>query len=192
MILNKEIEAFWKTRAFLKSAEMSAAGWDSRILDVEAGSGAQVFSYLYDYSTQYVWMCTTPVEVFNAAARFGKSTEEAATGAQTGLSAVLSNVADKKSPPRVEGFSWEEQLALLTAVYAGTTMAWDAADRFPKGGHFIVIHYRSTGAKQGALRPFVANHTQSVLPAASLLAGVQQVIAVDAAKHPEWLEGRVF
>jgi hypothetical protein len=87
--------------------------------------------------------------------------------------------------------SWQEQLALLAATYAGTTKTWAAADRFAEGGHFVVIHYRASGALAGALRPFALNYGQQVIPAGMLLESVQKVISLDSVRHPDWLEGRV-
>jgi hypothetical protein len=191
MILSNEIAAFWKTRTFVKSAEFEAAGWDHNVHDIEESTGPQVYSYLYDHATGWTWLCTSPVESFNRAAESTRVDATLAEAARSGLGEVLSRAADGSPPGHIGPLSWQEQLALLAATYAGTTKTWAAADRFAEGGHFVVIHYRASGALAGALRPFALNYGQQVIPAGMLLESVQKVISLDSVRHPDWLEGRV-
>lgn len=91
-----------------------------------------------------------------------------------------------EGPAASQDPDWEQQLGCLLTLYAGTTRTWEAAGRFKNGGHFIVLNYRRTGARDGRLRPFAVADSQRVLPAAELKSMIADVVAVDRARHPEW------
>lgn len=189
MVLKKELEAFWKTRAFVRSMELSAAGWDKKVHDIETTSGPQVVSYVHDYPSRWTWLCTAPASSFNELARTSHDDESYVDAARGGLLHVIALAAEGSPPEKVGGMDWEEQLGRLVALYAGTTRTWEQAGRFESGGHFGVIDYRRPGVPGGLLRPFALSTPGHVVDAGGLLNVIEQVITIDRANHPDWTAG---
>jgi len=189
MVLKKELEAFWKTRLFVRSMEFSAAGWDEKVHNIEATSGPQVVSYVHDYPSRWTWLCTAPVASFNELAQAAHAEERYVDPARGGLLHVIALAAENRPPEKVGGMDWQEQLGKLLALYAGTTRTWEQAGRFETGGHFGVIDYRRPGVPGGLLRPFALGASGRVVDAGGLLRVIEQVITIDRANHPEWTAG---
>lgn len=189
MVLKKELDAFWKTRAFVRSMEFSAAGWDEKLHDIESTSGPQVVSYIHDYASRWTWLCTAPASSFNELAQAAHADDSLVDAVRGGLLHVIGLASEKCPPEKVGGMDWEEQLGRLVALYAGTTRTWEQAGRFETGGHFGVIDYRRPGVSGGLLRPFALSTAGRVVNAGGLLQMIEQVITIDRVNHPEWMEG---
>lgn len=110
-----------------------------------------------------------------------------AAAIQSGVASVAGRAAEGSPPLPLDGLTWEQQLGGLLALYAGTTKTWELAQRFVRGGHFIVLNYRKAGDQDGLLRPFaMADSTASIIPADELQETIANVISADRQRHPEW------
>lgn len=188
-MLSKIVESVWKTKTFLSDMELQAAGWHQSMHDVETATGPRVALYVYDLATQWVWLCTLNRAEFVRMSQAGHDTPADVDPVRASLSDVICDVAEERMPAPVDGACWEQQLGALLALYAGSTRTWELADKFVQGGHFIVLHYRRPGQRQGLLRPLALRPGENaVLPVPLLQGTIDQVLALDRDRHPEWFE----
>jgi hypothetical protein len=188
-MLLKIVESVWKTKTFLSDMELQAAGWRQSMHDVKTATGPRVNLYVYDLATKWVWMCTLSRTEFVRISQAGHDTPEEVGPVRAGLSAVICDAAEARTPAPMVGASWEQQLGGLLAMYAGSTRTWELANKFADGGHFIVLNYRQAGQRHGLLRPLALRpDADAVLPVALLQSTVEQVLTLDRERHPEWFE----
>lgn len=179
----------WKTKKLIAESLVRSAGWTPSVRDVAISSAPQIFLYVWDMPSDWVWMCTASLEEFR---KLSRAAQDGAVEAETVrglLGSVIGAAADGRPPQEQCDMDWEEQLGLALSLYAGGTTTYKAANGFPEGGHFIVLNYRSAGARTSKLRPFAApGRAQVPLSPEVLLAHKAQVLALDRGRHPEWFE----
>jgi len=188
MEIGELLRGYQKTKRHLHTAEMNAAGWKVGQTNIELLNEPAVFIYMYDLPTKFIWMANIPLDEFvqiSSQSGVDSSENEMVINA---LYALLSEVANGVPPAPIDGLDWENMLALLLSAYAGTTKIWRMADQMRKGGHFVVINYRSTAQDKGSLlRPFALTDTDNKpLSATDFEQYVARVIEMDKERHPEW------
>lgn len=190
MDINKLFKGYAQTKGHITSAVMGAAGWDMHRYDAVAASGPQVFLYVFDKPTGFIWMASVSREEFSKASTQASKDNDLVQPSRDSLVHVLFHAASCKPPAPIDGCDWEHQLGMLLAIYAGTTRTWEQADRFRAGGHFIVLNYRNSGTDENSkLRPFaVANTNNTALSAEDLQGYIKQVMGMDMGRHPEWFK----
>lgn len=190
-MLGKSIKAFWQTKTILSSMQMGAAGWEQRMHDPAVASGPVVFVYAHDVVTGWTWMGASERESFVRASEKASADKELTVAARAGCGHIISLAADGKPPTPESGLDWEQQLGQVLSLYAGTTKVWQVADHLRSGGHFVVLHYRAPGSREGMLRPFaLPAGDNDVLTADELHALIRQVVTMDRTNHPEWFPKR--
>lgn len=185
-VMKKLLEQTLKTRAILTTMTLTASGWSADIKDEQALAGPMIRLYVWDRPSEWCWMCAVPRDAFLLVAR---ASQAAPANWELYRAAVAIHLfeAARGSAAATFGADWEHQLAAALSAYAGTTQTWKAADELAEGGHFIVCNYRATLLERdGRLRPFVAPGGDSALPADGLLEVIEQVVAIDQKRHPEW------
>lgn len=177
-----------KVRAFLAKAKGAATGWETEVHNQAALAEKQVYLYVADYCTGWVWMVSIPRSKYQECSLHSAgSGADFINGARAACTSLVSSAADGKPIEPVNGMPWEDQLGLALAYYSGTTRVWQLADRLQSGGHFVTIYYRKPGAQFGLLRPFVFPEDQDLpIPYDTLLEALSEVMARDSAAHPEW------
>ena len=188
--INALLSGFWKTRGHIQSAMLNANGWDIRHHDPKVTAEPQVFLYVADLPTNFIWMCSISREAFvEASTKASQMKGEAADKIRGALLFVLFGAASGEPVAQLDGYDWEMQLGILMATYAGTTRTWDLAGRMSGGGHFIVLNYRDTAEeKESNLRPFALVKGNNNLPLSSdkLHEILVEVVKTDINNHPEW------
>jgi hypothetical protein len=185
-----ERNAPWRTKAFLTEMSFKAAGWNPVLHDAHASSEPTVYVYCYDAPTKWSWMCTVPVTSFLKTSQAGFEDTEHTEDFRGGLSFVMANAAEGIPPAQSDELDWERQLAVLLTLYAGGTQIWQMVNRFADGGHFIVLNYRKPGSRDGMLRPAALppQPNESIISSEYFRALVEQVMAQDRNRHPEWFK----
>lgn len=186
----KDSEQYKKTRAILAAMQLDPSGWNQQIHDSEVPAGPQVFIYAYDLPTRWTWMGSVKQDIFDQLSAMGHQDKGSVEMNRGGVAYVMSGAADRKPVDEVDGLDWEQQLGAFLGSYAGTTRTWELAERFAKGGHFIVLNYRKAGRRDGMLRPFAMRSSDNkILPVDELEAAIKEVIALDRKAHPDWFLG---
>lgn len=186
----KILSGFAGTSSLITSACASAAGWDSAVHDPATAAGPCVLSYVWDQPSGWVWVCSTSPKQF--AAQAGKASNakpKVIGGIRLALGDLIFHAASGAPVDLGLGATWENALGSMLAAYAGTTQAFELADGFPAGGHFIVLFYRGAGQRDGLLRPFAlpgSLSSREVLPVDELLGVIRQVVQMDRVHHPGW------
>ncbi|MCC5611224.1 hypothetical protein LC612_31825 [Nostoc sp. CHAB 5834] len=175
-----------RTKAFLASMKLHAAGWQVGTTNQEHAGASSVVLYLYDQPTGWTWLCSVPQETFTATSTEAHNTPALTESIRGGLGKLIQSCADTGSAPALEDLDWESQLALTATAYAGTTKTWEIMKKMSEGGHFIVLNYRKTGKIEGMLRPVAMPGNDGFIPADEFQDLVKQVMAGDKARHPEW------
>lgn len=62
--IEKYVAEYWKTKSFLTSMQLEAAGWQEKMLDRQAAAMPAVFLYAFDLPTEWIWMCSVPLGHF--------------------------------------------------------------------------------------------------------------------------------
>jgi len=171
-------------------ASVEAQGWDSAIHDLNAAKGDQMFLYFHDTATRWTWMVSVSREGFHAAAKVGRNMSPEKT---IELRHVLSSVAIDLANKNIAAGTSKEEKLLGSAMcrYAGGTKTFQAAEGFKDGGHFCAILYRKDrNAEEANLRPFALKAPpDKPVPVDVFMGTVLQVVEIDSARHPEWVNG---
>lgn len=187
----KILSAFSSASSAITSACASAAGWESAVHDPAVAAGPCVLSYVWDQASGWLWVCSTsPAQFDRQADKGARAKPKVVDGIRLALGELIFHAANGAAVDLGLGATWEQALGSMLAAYAGTTQTWALADGFPGGGHFIVLYYRKAGQQHGMLRPFALPRSASareVLPVEKLREVVGQVVAMDSARHPEWV-----
>ena len=181
---------FAKSSALLTSSCASAAGWDSTVHDPATAAGPCVLSYVWDSATDWMWVCSVSVDMFDAQAdQASRAKPEIVDGIRSALGELIYHAVCGK--PRDLGLAptWELALGQMLAAYAGTTQTWSFADGLREGGHFVTLFYRKPGEPVGMLRPVIlpaGRCTRDLLAVEQLRQVIRRVRETDFARHPEW------
>lgn len=184
---------FEKTNSILKSATASAAGWDATVHNQSELSGKQVFLYVWDQPTDWLWMTSVSVMQFHKVTEQSSRDQKLKESIVGSLGHLIALCAAGRFPEKHNGQTWEDQLGLMASIYAGTTRTYEHLDRLVDGGHFLVLNYhKPLGINPKSdftcsLRPAGAiSGTNEPLTVEDTVAKIQQVLAIDQERHPEW------
>lgn len=154
-----------------------------------------VFVYAYDTLCGWTWRLTMKRDAFYEFSLFSHEHPDWAPVIRNECASFLARAATQRSQ-RMQSFDvppedalpqdWQEQLAIRLALYAGSTRTWELADRFLRGGHFVVLHYRQAGQSDTTLRPFSALPTEAAFAPEDFQDVLRFVMTTDRQKHPEW------
>lgn len=187
----KILADFSAASASITSACASAAGWDSAVHDAAIAAGPCVLSYVWDQPSDWIWVCSAGVAQFDRQAdKASRAKPKMVDGIRSAVGELVFHAANGAAVNLGLGESWEQALAAMLAAYAGTTQTWALTDGFQGGGHFITLHYRKAGQRAGMLRPFALPASVSareVLAVDKLRGVISQVVAMDRARHPDWV-----
>jgi len=191
-VVTTALHDFDQASAFITTASADAAGWSAQVHDARAAAGPSVLLYVWDRTSDWIWVCSTPCDVFT---RLSVAASREAPGGVDAIRGSLGQSIWRAATGKCEGLApdvpWETELGSLVALYAGTTQVWQMTDRLKEGGHFIVMYYRQATESDGMLRPFalpVGAKGRDVLPVDELREVMQSVCAMDLARHPEWFK----
>lgn len=174
------------TKRFLSQSILAVRGWNQASHDATI-TGPVVWCYMFDLPTKWVWLCTVDLASFTQMSAYSHTHPEQAQEVYNGVADIAGKVSQGKPPLPIENLTWEQHLAALLAMYAGTTQVWERARRFADGGHFVVLNYRKPDGQDALLRPFALKAGLTLaIPAAQLQGAIAQVIAGDRERHPEW------
>ena len=189
IVLNA-LRDFDQASVFITSAAANAAGWSAQVHDPRVAGVPSVLQYVWDSGTKWIWVCSTPCDVF------GRLSEAASRESSAGLEAIrgclgqsIWRAASGQTQAVASEVSWEIELGSLLASYAGTTKVWQLTNRLQEGGHFIVLYYRQSSQSNGILRPFalpVEARGRDLLPVAELREVIESISSMDRVRHPEW------
>jgi hypothetical protein len=181
---------YLKTNNILSTMVAGASGWKAKIGSSDVNAGLMSHLYVFDLPTKWVWMCAVARDAFISMSAVGKAQGEADRNAvRNGLATIIATVSEGKAAPVIADVEWEHQLGGLLATYAGSTKVFDAADGLRDGGHFVVLNYRKTDQTDGLLRPVaMPDSSNQILPVEQLNSSIDQVLAIDRQRHPEWFK----
>lgn len=170
---------------------LASVGWEASIHDagVVVDPCPKTRIYLVDLVSDWVWMGEVATEAFKEVSAAGKKVNEVDRDAICGaLGTLVTRFSDEREPCTIEQ---EEEMGLLASLYAGGTKIYAAAKGFPDGCHFAILVYRQPGSDTVMLRPFAINQTpDKPVSADTLKRMVGEVVQIDRARHPGWLEGK--
>lgn len=171
-------------------ATLYKAGWDATLRDAKAAAmDHQVYVYLWDRPSEFLWLAAIPRSLFVTVALKGSSlSEQEQATIRNGLAVSLNKLVESGNSLSLDD---DEELGLLCAMYAGSTKAYALAEDFPDGGHFLILHYRSDAfSSDGRLRPAAIQHKGELpctpLPPESINEMVHSICQKDWRRHPEW------
>lgn len=175
----------FKTRAFLRQAQGSAAGWDVQIQnaqeqDLQSVAEKGVALYLCEPQSMWAWCGFVELERWRAHARQPLPTGLTAADTQACLGVELGHAVTQD--PRTLSEEAHQRLGLLAATYALTTRTLEQARGLHNGGHFITLFY----LPRRLLRPFASPAVGPFLPVQELRTAVRQVQSIDQQRHPDW------
>lgn len=177
---------FQKTNAIIKTAEMRADGWNTKIFDEKLMTSPQSFGYVWDQETNFLWMLSAERDKFaEESLSISTMSAEIKTAYQDGLSELI-RVASEGSK---EYGDWEVMLSHALVGYTGTTRTWDMANRMRNGGNFIVCRYSNKKNGMASIRPlYIASENNAPLNPKAILDLLADVSKIDKRNHPEWFE----
>lgn len=186
-----------KTTTILTSMTLDTQGWKAGEIDPAVVPRPPVYLYAWDSPTKWAWMCSVPVEVFEAITSKARQNQgdwesiRGALGQTLSKCATLPELSAPSTTPNSAGtmLSWSELLAFLLCAYAGTTKVLEVSGPLKAHSHFLTLHYRKKPARpDGMLRPFMAPAGYAApLISDTFLGMVDQVVRMDLQRHPEWL-----
>lgn len=183
--MDKILESIRATSRFGLSMTCKANGWEPGQMNMDHLSAKNTYLYIWDRPTGWVWACAVAHE------NLKKVGEEVAQNKShwPAIRGALAYEISQAAARTALDVETEHRLGLYMSAYAHTTQTMETAKAaMPEGCHFIVCNYRRAGELDGMLRPVAAAiQQQALLPAETLHSTIQQVLAIDRARHPEWL-----
>lgn len=169
---------FLAARSKTATTIMAASGWSPGVVNLEHISVDSVFVYVFDYQTKWTWCCSIPREMFDSAVQYSKS-----MGQDHQISFCEDMIAQGAASTASNRVN-ENRLGFALASYLSITKLYSLTERATKENHFVVIRY----GRIGTLRPFAMNGpARHLLMEQKVANAIQNVVAMDARNHPEFI-----
>lgn len=175
---------FNKTQSIIRTAELSAGGWSSKILDPSIISSPQSFGYIWDKESNFIWMFSVERDQFvKVSTDVSLESKEIQAAYQDGLNELI-RVAGRGSS---EYGDWEKLIGPAFVGYTGTTRTWELVNRMRDGGNFIVCRYKNKIDGVSTIRPlYIGSENNTPLNAKAVVELLEDIYEMDRENHPEW------
>jgi hypothetical protein len=179
-----------KTKAFLKSMQLGAAGWDVRVMDVSSSQEPVVWMYVIDHATNWYWCVSIARRAFLDIAKESRGCSEQLR--QELWDRVGTCIMQAENGIANDGVDTDRALASAIALFAGTMKTASMIDEDAFLRHFVVINYGCPGDSRTLLRPFaLSGSDMEAIHPEDLRKVVEEVVVLDRRHHPEWFIGPI-